>query len=165
MVNKFILCLFALNCGLFAEPLDPRFHSFNEIKSFLDSLDQLEQYEDIFRVDTIGYSGAETLPILAVKISDNVHIKEDEPRVLFLGQCHAEEILGVEAVLEMILTLLSPPPPMASHVQILRQEIETWIIPTYNPEGLNVVHSEMDLSYRKKQTRFQPDRADSQRCV
>mgnify|MGYP003970612673 FL=1 len=156
MVNKFILCLFALNCGLFAEPLDPRFHSFNEIKSFLDSLDQLEQYEDIFRVDTIGYSGAETLPILAVKISDNVHIKEDEPRVLFLGQCHAEEILGVEAVLEMILTLLSPPPPMASHVQILRQEIETWIIPTYNPEGLNVVHSEMDLSYRKNKRDVSP---------
>ena len=149
--------MLVLCCGLSAETLDPRFHSFDEIKSFLDSLDQLEEYEDLFRVDTLGYSGHEALPILAVKISDNVQEKEDEPRVLFLGQCHAEEILGVEAVLDLVLTVLDPRPSMATHAQILRQEMETWIIPTYNPEGLTVVHSGLDLSFRKNKHDFSAD--------
>ncbi|MDP6789823.1 MAG: M14 family zinc carboxypeptidase [Candidatus Marinimicrobia bacterium] len=142
---------------LYAETIDPRFHSFEEIQSLLDSLDQLEEYSDVFRVDTLGYSGQENLPILAVKISDNVQQKEDEPRVLFLGQCHAEEILGVEAVIELIHALLNPEASMVTHAAILKQELETWIVPTHNPEGLNVVHAGLDVSYRKNKRDFSPN--------
>jgi len=83
-----------------AQTLDSRYHTFPEIQEFLDSLNQINDFNSIYRVDTIGYSGQEELPIIAVKISDNAGIKEDEPRVLFIGQLHAEEILGVEAVLK-----------------------------------------------------------------
>ena len=34
-------------------------------------------------------------------------------------------------------------------MNILKQYLEIWIIPIANPEGLNVVHDELDLSYRK----------------
>lgn len=122
----------------------------------LDSLDQIEAYDNIYHLETIGYSTQENLPIKAVKISDNADMKEDEGRVLFLGQCHAEEILGVETVIELITLLLDPPPAEAQHVNILRQSLEIWIVPTHNPEGLNVVHSGLDVSYRKNKTDFSP---------
>ena len=139
------------------QALDPRFHSYPEIQTMLDSLSSIMEYQDIFRVDTIGYSQRDQLPILAVKISDNVMVKEDEPRVLFLGQVHAEEVLGVEAVLELIMILLDPPPSMMQHVFILRSELETWIVPSYNPEGMSVVYSGLDVSYRKNKHDFSPE--------
>ena len=139
------------------QALDPRFHTYPEIQSLLDSLSAVVEYQDIFRVDTIGYSQRDQLPILAVKISDNVMVKEDEPRVLFLGQVHAEEVLGVEAVLELIMILLDPPPSMMQHVFVLRSELETWIVPSYNPEGMSVVYSGLDVSYRKNKHDFAPE--------
>lgn len=142
---------------IWGQALDPRFHTYPEILSMLDSLSAVAEYQDIFRVDTIGYSQHDQLPILAVKISDNVMVKEDEPRVLFLGLVHAEEVLGVEAVLELIMILLDPPPSMMQHVFVLRSELETWIVPSYNPEGMSVVYSGLDVSYRKNKHDFSPE--------
>ena len=149
LINSLIICINA-------QALDERYHSFLEIESFLDSLTQVYDVNSEFRVYHLGYSGLEELPIYAVKISDNVEFKEDEPRVLFVGQLHAEEVLGVEAVLELILLLLDPPPEEMQHINILKQNVETWIIPTLNPEGLNVVHDGLDVSYRKNKTDFSP---------
>ena len=146
----FLLSLSFLN----SQALDPRYHTLDEINDLLDSLDLIEDYDDIYHLETIGYSSHENLPIKAVKISDNASTKEDEGRVLFLGQCHAEEILGVETVIELIKYLLDPPASDAQHVNILRQNLEIWIIPTHNPEGLNVVHTGLDVSYRKNKTDF-----------
>ena len=87
---------------LVAQSLDDRYHSVEEIYGVLDSLDQIEEISDYFHLDTIGFSTQENIPILAVRISDNAHMKEDEPRVLFIGQVHAEEILGVEIVMDLI---------------------------------------------------------------
>ena len=52
----------------------------------------------MYKLHQIGKSSQSALPIFAVKLSmdaDNL-IKKDKPRVLILGQCHAEEIYGVE---------------------------------------------------------------------
>ena len=151
----------ALMCTCFvlnnAQALDSRYHTFPEIQEFLDSLDQISDFNSIYRVDTIGYSSQDQLPIFAVKISDNTEIKEDEPRVLFIGQLHAEEILGVEAVLKLITEMLDPPPAELQHMNILKQNLETWIIPTLNPEGLNVVHNGLDVSFRKNKKDFSPE--------
>jgi len=140
-----------------AQTLDSRYHTFPEIQGFLDSLNQISDFNSIYRVDTIGYSGQEELPIIAVKISDNAGIKEDEPRVLFIGQLHAEEILGVEAVLKLITEMLDPHPAEVQHMAILKQNLETWIIPTLNPEGMNVVHDGFDVSFRKNKNDFSPE--------
>ena len=140
----------------FSQELDDRFHSVQEINALIDSLDQLEELDDLFHVDTIGFTSQENLPILAVKISDNADIKEDEPRVLFVGQVHAEEILGVEAILSLMNELLFPSASTFSHMNILKQYLEIWLVPTANPEGLNVVHEGLDFSYRKNKRDFSP---------
>ena len=141
---------------LYAQSLDDRYHTTEEIYSFLDSLNQLEELEGWFHLDTIGFSTQENIPILAVRISDNAHLKEDEPRVLFVGQVHAEEILGVEIVIDLIKDLLFPDASIHTHMSILKQYLDIWIIPTANPEGLNVVHEELDLSYRKNKRDLSP---------
>ena len=46
--------------------LDERYHSVLEINTLLDSLDQLEELNGWFRVDTIGFSTQDQIPILAV---------------------------------------------------------------------------------------------------
>ena len=136
--------------------LDERYHSVVEINTLLDSLDQLEELNGWFRVDTIGFSTHEQIPILAVKISDNVNLKEDEPQVLFVGQVHAEEVLGVEVVLDLMEDILFPDNNIYSHMNILKQFMEIWIVPTANPEGLNVVHEGLDMSFRKNKKDLSP---------
>ena len=93
--NLLILISILVLSPINGQGLDERYHSVVEINTLLDSLDQLEELNGWFRVDTIGFSTQEQIPILAVKISDNVNLKEDEPQVLFVGQVHAEEVLGV----------------------------------------------------------------------
>ena len=95
-----------------------------------------------------GYSGVDNLPIWAIKLSFNANIDEDEPKMLILGQCHAEEILGLEITIELIEWLLDPfssanPIYIQSLLSILNTS-EVWIIPTHNPDGLSVVHGWYD---------------------
>ena len=151
---KYILLLISLSVG---QTLDDQYHSTSEIYDLLDSLNQLEELNDWYHLDTIGYSTQENIPILAVRISDNASVKEDEPRVLFIGQVHAEEILGVEIVIDLIKDLLFPDASISSHMNILKQYLDIWIIPTANPEGLNVVHDGLDLSFRKNKRDMSPE--------
>ena len=65
----------------------------------------------IFHHEIIGYSNVDNLPIWALKFSFNANIDEDEPKVLILGQCHAEEIYGVEIAMELAENLLYPQNP------------------------------------------------------
>ena len=62
----------------------------------------------------------QTPVIFSILISDNVNIKEDEPRVLFVGQVHAEEVLGIEVILSLMNDLLDPRPEDYNHMNILK---------------------------------------------
>lgn len=154
-MNKVLFILFL--SVISAQQIDNRYHSTQEIYSYLDSLDNIEELNDWLMIDTIGFSSQENIPIIAIKISDNANIKEDEPRLLFVGQVHAEEILGVEIVLDLINDLLFPDPSIVTHMNILKEYLDIWIIPTLNPEGLNVIHEGYDLSYRKNKRDLSPD--------
>jgi hypothetical protein len=155
---------------LFSEsPLSDRYHTYDEIDSLLHEWDQLfgesgslsSPYPNsgtIYKLMEIGTSTLDEMPFWAVKLSFNANIDEDEPRVLILGQCHAEEILGVEISMELIYRFLHPeefPSDYQTLAGILYSS-EVWIVPTYNPEGLGVVHGWeedgewiQDVSYRK----------------
>ena len=151
LFKYFILLTMSL---VFGQALDERYHNYDDVLELLDSLSNIESYQDWFMVDTIGYSTQENIPILAVKISDNVQFKEDEPRALFIGQVHAEEVLGIEIVLDLMMDLLDPRPEDFNHMNILKSYMEIWIIPSANPEGLAVVHEGLDLTFRKNKTDF-----------
>ena len=150
----FLLIFFSILCS---QELDERYHSTEELYLLLDSLDNLESLNGWYRLDTIGYSTTDNIPIIAVNISDNVNLKEDEPRVLFIGQVHAEEILGIEIVLDLMEDLLFPDPANYTHMNILKENLDIWLIPTANPDGLNIVHSELDVSFRKNTRDLSPE--------
>ena len=148
------------------EELHERYHTYEEIREQLELWD--EQFGNntepspafpgsgiIYQLEEIGISSTDGLPFWGVKLSYNADIKEDEARVLFLGQCHAEEIYGIEIAMEIIKMVLEPTPPITNLKYIL-QNAEIWVVPTHNPEGLRVVHGYndddiwvQDVAYRK----------------
>ena len=152
--------------------LSERYTTFDELEQKINEWDQnygqnsnpFEIIDDegiIFHHEIIGYSRVDNLPIWAIKLSFNANIDEDEPKMLILGQCHAEEIYGLEIAVELIDWLLDPfnnanPIYIQSLLSILANS-EVWIVPTHNPDGLSVVHGwydsmnvwKQDESYRK----------------
>ena len=173
-----ILLLLGMSPSLFSQDgaLPGFYHTYEDIEAQLDAWD--EEFGStpsgingiVFHKEVIGYSTKDNLPFWGVKISDNADVDEDEPRVLILGQCHAEEIYGVEismALINCFLNLISSGgaeecfnSEIASQVFPNLRNIEIWIIPTHNPEGLRVVHGYtdttgdttqwiQDVSYRK----------------
>ncbi len=150
--------------------LPDRYHTYEEIQT------QLEAWNDefgsnpepyptyypesgiIYHMEQIGISTHDQIPFWGVRLSFNADIKEDQSRVLILGQCHAEEIYGVEIAMELINRLLHPMdfPSSYFNLKAFMEETEIWVIPTYNPEGLRMVHGYYeeeellhDTAYRK----------------
>ena len=166
----FISLLF--NTLLFSQsPLSERYHTYEEIQEqleiwdeeFGDNLNPSMAYPEsgiIYHLEEIGFSTEDSLPFCGVRLSYDADIEEDEPKVLFLGQCHAEEIIGVEIAMRLIDLFLHPfecsSPSLRTNMMAILQSSEVWIVPTYNPEGLTVVHGYeedgvwlQDMSYRK----------------
>ena len=62
----------------------------------------------MYKLEEIGTSNVNQLPIYAVKLSYDADLDLDKPRVLILGQCHAVEIYGVEISMALIEMFLDP---------------------------------------------------------
>ena len=99
--------------------LDRRYHSLSEVYEYMYALDQNPELDNWVHLDTLGYSTQEGIPILGMRISDNADQKEDEPRVLCVGQVHAEEILGLEIDIDMMDDLLFPDASIHTHMSIV----------------------------------------------
>jgi hypothetical protein len=153
MKKNLVLILLFVCVNLISQvTLDPCYHTYEEILAEIDSLQNV--YPDLIQVVQIGTTlGAvpyqDPIPIYAVKISENVTIEEDEPKVMYAGQCHAEEVLGVEVTMYMINDLLEH--HQQTPWRIWLENLEIWFVPTYNPEGLKVVMNGWDDSWRKNQ--------------
>jgi len=125
---------------------DPRYHTHAAVLRELDSL--ARSNPSIMHLDTIGLTTRDSLVIPAVKISDHPQQDEDEPAVLYVGNHHAEEILGVEICMYMIRDLIvNYGTDSAKTYWVNNREI--WIVPMLNAEGHEVVLSEMDTIWRK----------------
>jgi len=72
--------------------------------------------------------------ILFARISDNVQIREDEPRLMYTSTMHGDETVGFILMLRLIDTLLSGygSDPRLSN---LVNNAEIWINPNANPDG------------------------------
>ena len=118
------------------EKIDSTLHAWQEMfGNTPHSSDDYEGFGVIYNLDTIGYSSQDNLPIYAVKLSAHADIKEAQPRVLILGQCHAEEIYGVEIAMEIINQFLHPEQFQGNRTFLQKglYFTEIWIVPTYNP--------------------------------
>lgn len=124
---------------------DPAYHNLDEIYTEIIALQ--DSFPDYFRIDTIGYSQQEGLPIWAVLVNKEVGDPErfgKYPSVIINGQYHAEEILGVEYCMSLLQKMSSND----RNAKRWRSRVNTWIIPTANPEGLRAVYN-IDNTYRK----------------
>ena len=160
-MKPFVFIFFIINIVFTQSSLSERYTTYSELEEKLNEWNELygsnsnpfPQVSDegiIYHHEIIGYSGVDNLPIWAVKLSFNANVDEDEPKMLILGQCHAEEIYGLEIAVELIEWFLNP---FNSENSIYLQSIfsimsnsEVWIIPTHNPEGLEVVHGYYDVN-------------------
>jgi len=107
------------------------YHTYDEM---LAELVQLENdHPQLARLDTIGTS-IEGRVIVALKVSDNVDLDEDEPEVLIMGCHHARELMSVEVPIYLARYLLENY-STSSQVTELVDEREIWIAPMINPDG------------------------------
>ena len=90
-------------------------------------------YPNLCRLDTIGKS-INGKYVLAVKISDNVTINEDEPGVFYSSSIHGDEIGGYVMMLHLIDFLLSNY-NTSSRVKNMVDNLQIWINPLANPDG------------------------------
>ncbi len=91
-------------------------------------------YPAIARLVTIGTSQGGR-DILAIKITDNPDIDEDEPEFFYSGQMHGNELVSSIMLLRLADYLLSNY-GSDSQVDNLVNNIEIWINPLANPDGL-----------------------------
>ena len=133
-----------------ATAIDSEYHRYEEVLALLDSL--AAEFPHITKLDTIGTSQRYGRYIQAIKISDNPEIEEDEPAVLYDGQHHAREPVGMEcclAVLDFLLHNYGKDQQVTNWVD----STEIWIVPMLNPDGwVYMTESGLaDVSWRKNQ--------------
>ncbi|OGC96286.1 MAG: hypothetical protein A2W25_03965 [candidate division Zixibacteria bacterium RBG_16_53_22] len=115
----------------------------------LQTLADLEAaYPQVCRLDTMGYSTRDNIPMLRFKISDNVSMEEDEPAVFYCGGVHADEVLGVEVVMWFIQDIMARYALGDSVALRYINELEIFCVPYINPEG-HIVVEEGDTDWRK----------------
>ncbi|MDH5683458.1 MAG: M14 family zinc carboxypeptidase [candidate division WOR-3 bacterium] len=160
---KFILSVLIwvlVSVPICAYSVDPRYHTYGEMTD--EMIAAALEYPEICRLHTIGYSSFFQLPLLALKISDNPDVEEDEPRFLFNGVHHATEIIGVEICLYMMHDLLSRY-DTSRQVKSWIDSNEIWLVPMVNPDGhyinLNVVQDSWRKNARDNNGsgQFEPD--------
>jgi carboxypeptidase T len=127
------------------------YHSYSSLKADLQNL--VDQYPNITKVCDIGDGWEKTVgiadrDILAIKISDNVTIEEDdEPDILFMGGTHAREWISVEVPFYLVKYLLDHY-GTDQKVKELVDNREIWIVPLVNPDGLEYSRK-YDRDWRK----------------
>jgi hypothetical protein len=115
----------------------------------LETLADLEAtYPQVCDLDTMGYSTRDSVPMLRFKISDNVGVAEDEPAVFYCGGVHADEVLGVEVVMNFITDIMDRYERGDREVLEYIDNLEVYCVPFINPEG-HIVVEEGDTDWRK----------------
>lgn len=131
-----------------AQPLPECYHTRQELYDYI--FDLQAEYPDTVRVDSIGHSRGDQLgvqyPIYAVKISNHANEFEDEPVILIIAHIHAEEVAGLEATLEFMRLVARG---QGSIYRTLRDRTQLYVIPTMNPDGLEVISLGWDRTFRK----------------
>jgi hypothetical protein len=126
------------------------YHNYTDIKNHLVAIQA--QHSDISMLYDIGNSwetnqGFADRDILAMKISDNVAVDEDEPEVLVVGLHHAREWTTSEIALELAANLTDGY-QNDTRISWLVDNREIWIVPVVNPDGLDYA-LETDQWWRK----------------
>ena len=115
------------------------YRNYTEVKEILEQT--VADHPDIAAIYDIGDSWEKTAAvsdrdILAIKISDNVGVEEDEPEFLLVALHHAREWPTHETALNVIENLTEGY-GLDTRVSWLIDNREIWIVPVVNPDGLD----------------------------
>ncbi len=113
------------------------YHTQEEVYAELDSISNA--HPDICKLESIGLS-IENRDIWALKISDNVEVTEDEPRILYVGCHHAREVITVEIPLYIMFWLVDNYGTDSLATYLVNNR-EIWIVPIMNPDGREYVQN------------------------
>jgi len=109
----------------------------NRYPAYAEYIDLMEgfaaDYPNICRIIQFGTS-INGHKLLALKITDNPGIRENEPVVLLTSTIHGDEPLGFVLMLRLIDYLLENY-GTRNQVNNLVNQVETWINPLANPDG------------------------------
>jgi len=107
----------------------------------------LETDPELARLNIIGFSGTENLPIYVLDIGH----PQSPQNVLIVGQHHGDEVLGVEVSLAWADKLVRESRSDSQLSRLLGQ-FRFWIVPTLNPEAFRVVTGGL-YQYKRKNNR------------
>ncbi len=131
----------------------PSVYVYRDFQTVVSTLYATEaNHPDIAKVYDIGDSWEKTAgiadrDILAVKISDNPGVEEDEPEVLIIARLHAGEYPSTEIALQLIENMTDLY-GIDARTSWLVDNRETWIIPVANPDGMEYAMT-VDDTWRK----------------
>jgi len=108
-----------------------QYPTYSQYDSIMQSFVKL--YPALCHLDTIGTSINGKL-VLALKISDNAAINEDEPEVFYSSTIHGDETGGFILMLHLADYLLKNY-TISSRVKNLVDNLQIWINPLANPDG------------------------------
>lgn len=101
---------------------------------YIQMMNQFEtDYPDICEVVTIGTS-VEGRELIALRITDNINIEEQEPEYFYTGTMHGDETTGFVLLLRLIDYLLSNY-GSDSQVNNIVNNVDLYINPAANPDG------------------------------
>ena len=126
--------------------LPERYTTYSEALQTLTNLQY--SFPSVCRLDTMGFSTRDSVPMLRFKISDNVAVDEDEPAVFYCGGVHADEVLGIEVVMWFAQDILSRYSQEDTAAANYINNLEIFCVPFINPEG-HLALEDGDLAWRK----------------
>ncbi|MEE9555253.1 MAG: M14 family zinc carboxypeptidase [candidate division Zixibacteria bacterium] len=117
--------------------LPDRYTTYGEAFEILSDLQS--SHPEICRLDTMGYSTRDGIPMLRFKISDNAAIDEDEPAIFYCGGVHADEVLSVEVIVNFVEDFFARYDNGDMEINRYINSMELFCIPFINPEGHTAV--------------------------
>ena len=110
-----------------------RYHSYDEVVSLYK--DFSIQYSSKAKLIEYGKS-AKGNTLFALKVSDNVELDEDEPKILITSATHGDELITVEVQLALVGELLGQS-INDSRLQKMIDQYQIYFIPVVNPDGFS----------------------------
>ncbi len=138
LISVCITCVFF---SLFANSTENKFSTavtdwdrYPTYQEYLNIMESLERdYPDKVKIHEIGTSVMDR-KLLVANISDNIGVKENEPKFLWLAGLHGNEMLPIMNSMRMIHWLCSNYGQDERATGII-DNIDLWISPMMNPDG------------------------------
>ncbi len=126
--------LFNYKCMGIKEKNQQKWNFYPTYQEYINIMEAFtKKFPDICTLDTIGYS-IKNRKILFLKISDHVHIRENEPEYMYTSTMHGDEASGYVILLRFIDYILNNYEKDLK-ITYLINHLQIWINPLANPDG------------------------------